>query len=167
MMTNNPDVRLTIKRQNRKSMVMRVTPEGVIVFIPKWLKPDSPEVREFIQDGLEKFDGRIPHSPPPQLTSEEAIRDMVQEWTVRIGVQPKRVRFRSMYTRWGSCSSKDNISLNRNLFYLPERLVEYVVCHELVHLQELNHSKAFWDLMSHYMPDWKARKKELDNWRYV
>ena len=166
-MSASPDVKLTIKQQRRKSMVMRLTPEGVVVFIPNWLKSDSPEVREFIQEGLEKFDGQIPQSPTPQLTSEDAIRDMVQEWAARIGVQPKRVRFRKMYTRWGSCSSRDNISLNHNLFYLPPRLVEYVVCHELVHLRELNHSQAFWNLVSYYMPDWKKRKKELDSWHYA
>ena len=86
---------------------------------------------------------------------------MVAAWGVRIGVQPKRVRMRTMYSRWGSCSSKGNINLNRALCYLPPRLAEYVVCHELVHLRVFNHSKAFKEMMSQYMPDWKTREREL------
>jgi predicted metal-dependent hydrolase len=158
--------KITIKRQNRKSLAMRITPEGAVVFIPRWLRDDDPRLQRFIQDSLEKLDAYIPQQPPEERISLDEIRDMVAEWAPRIGVQPKRITFRNMYTRWGSCSSRENVSLNRNLRYLPHHLVEYVVCHELVHLRELNHSKAFWALMTQFMPDWKARRKELNNWRF-
>jgi predicted metal-dependent hydrolase len=156
----------TIKRQNRKSLAMRITPEGVIVFIPRWLKEDDPQLQRFIKDSFQKLNAQIPEAPPQEQISLDEIRDMVHEWAAQIGVQPKRITFRKMYTRWGSCSSHDNISLNRNLRYLPHHLVEYVVCHELVHLRELNHSPAFWALMTQYMPDWKQRRKELNSYRF-
>ncbi|MCB9450309.1 MAG: M48 family metallopeptidase [Anaerolineaceae bacterium] len=86
---------------------------------------------------------------------------MVDEWSVRIGVQPKRVQFRTMTRKWGSCSSKNNVTLNQRLTWLPPRLAEYIVCHELVHLRELNHGPQFKALMTTYMPDWKSREQEL------
>lgn len=157
---------IKIRRQNRKSLVMRLTPDGVLVCIPRWLKHDSPEVQAFIAQGLEKLDDRIRTEPPPVLTAEDEILRMVDTWAARIGVQPKRVRMRTMYTRWGSCSSRENINLNRNLRYLPPRLVEYVVVHELVHLRVFSHSKEFWALVADYLPDWKARRDAINRYRF-
>jgi predicted metal-dependent hydrolase len=95
----------------------------------------------------------------------ENLMMMVNDWAAKIGVQPSRVRMRTMTSRWGSCSGRGNINLNRSLCYLPSHLAEYVVCHELIHLRVFNHSKAFKAMLSQYMPDWKAREKELKVFR--
>jgi len=150
-----------IRRQNRKSLLMKLTSNGVMVYIPRWLDKDDPQLKAFIADGLKKLQAQIPSSPRIEQCSIENILAMVQAWSAKIGVQPSRVRMRTMYSRWGSCSSKGSINLNRSLCYLPPHLAEYVVCHELVHMRVFNHSKAFKDMMSQYMPDWKAREKEL------
>jgi|FLYN01.1.fsa_nt_gi predicted metal-dependent hydrolase len=152
---------IKIRRQNRKSLLMKLTASGIMVYIPRWLDRDDPQVQAFIADGLKKLEGHLRVHPREQQLSVEALLAMVDTWAALIGVQPSRVRLRTMYSRWGSCSSKGNINLNRSLCYLPPHLAEYVVCHELVHLRIFNHSKAFKDMMSQYMPDWKAREQEL------
>lgn len=155
------DYTVKVRRQHRTSLMMRLVPGGVEVFIPRWMKEDSPKVRAFIESGLEKLGGTVPPIPAEQ-TSRVQIEKMVAEWATRVGVQPGRVQFRAMSRKWGSCSSRDNITLNSRLTWLPAHLVEYVVLHELAHLKVFNHGKEFKALMSAHMPDWVERERELD-----
>ncbi len=142
--------------------MMRLVPGGIEVFIPRWMKEDSPKVRNFIQVGLEKLGGTVPPIPDEQ-TSRKEIEWMVTEWAERVGVQPGRIQFRTMSRKWGSCSSRDNITLNSRLTWLPPHLAEYVVLHELMHLKVFNHGKEFKAMMSVHMPDWVERERELDS----
>jgi predicted metal-dependent hydrolase len=69
---------------------------------------------------------------------------------------------RKMRNRWGSCSSKGAITLNSLLMKMPVECIDYVIVHELCHLWEFNHSKAFYQLMSRLMPEWKRHKALLE-----
>lgn len=71
-------------------------------------------------------------------------------------------RHRFMRSRWGSCSGSGRISLNSHLVKLSDDLVDYVILHELCHLQHLHHGPGFRQLMDTYMPDWKSRSTILD-----
>ncbi len=72
-----------------------------------------------------------------------------------------RVSIKNVKSRWGSCSRRGNLNFNYKLLYLPSRLVDYVVVHELCHLQEFNHSKSFWDLVARTFPDYKNLRQQL------
>ncbi len=148
-----------IHRQKRRSMVIKRTPVGLVVFIPRWLKPNSPQVRAFIEEGIRKLG-----TPPPstEQSSDAEIRALVATWALRVGVVPGRVQLREMYQKWGSCSSRGNITLNTALCTLPRPLAEYVVLHELVHLRVFNHGKDFKALMAAHMPDYVEREQALD-----
>ena len=154
---------IKIRRQNRKSLMMKRTSGGIVVYIPRWLDKNHPQVQAFIADGLKKLEQIRPPAPRVQQTSAQDILKLADVWSARIGVQPTRVRLRTMTSRWGSCSSKGSINLNRSLCFLPPPLAEYVVLHELVHLRIFNHSRAFKDMMAQYMPDWKERERQLRN----
>ena len=60
----------------------------------------------------------------------------------------KRISIRNQATRWSSCSQNGNLSFNCRLLFLPQKIVEYVVAHEICHLKEMNHSAGFWKLVS-------------------
>ena len=77
-----------------------------------------------------------------------------------------RVSLRSQKTRWGSCSHKNNISLNVKLVLLPEDLVDYVILHELVHTRIHNHSKRFWEELDRYVGNSKAFASRLRKYGY-
>jgi len=72
-----------------------------------------------------------------------------------------RVAIRDQRRCWGSCSSKGNLNFSYKLLFLPPRLRDYVILHELCHLRELNHSQRFWDTMAEVMPDYKERAVAL------
>ena len=80
-----------------------------------------------------------------------------------MGLKYSRITITGAKTRFGSCSSKGNISFSYRLMLYPEAAREYVVIHELAHLLEMNHSKRFYAIIEKYIPDYKERKKLLKN----
>ncbi|MFA5948328.1 MAG: M48 family metallopeptidase [Candidatus Gracilibacteria bacterium] len=72
-----------------------------------------------------------------------------------------KIRIKSQRTKWGSCSRKKNLNFNYRIAFLPPHLAEYIVVHELCHLEQLNHSKNFWALVEKTMPNYKILRKEL------
>lgn len=156
---------IKIHHQNRRNLMMRPTLHGVVeVYVPLWLKKDSRQVRQFIEAGLLKLEGHIPERPAT-VSSPDAIRQMVADWGEKMGLHPQRVTLRPMRRKWGSCSSRENITLNTALCWLPVKLAEYVVVHELAHLKVFNHGKAFQALLSEHLPDWRLREKHLRAYR--
>ncbi|ASJ14727.1 M48 family metallopeptidase [Thermococcus radiotolerans] len=89
---------------------------------------------------------------------------LVDSYARRMGVEPGKVYIRHQKSRWGSCSPKGNLNFNVRLIALPPELREYVVIHELAHLKHMNHSKAFWELVGEFYPDYKNARKELKKW---
>ncbi len=77
------------------------------------------------------------------------------------GYSYDKCRLTHANTRWGSCSSKRTISLNIGLMKLPEVLRDYVILHELAHLNHMDHSKAFWAEVEKHDPRYKIHDKKL------
>lgn len=75
----------------------------------------------------------------------------------RMGVTYNRIAVKEQKTRWGSCSGKGNLNFNWKLILMPERILNYIVVHELAHLIEMNHSSAFWAQVEKIIPDYKKR----------
>lgn len=93
----------------------------------------------------------------------EVIMPVITKFENTYHKSPAKVTLKNMKSRWGSCSSKGNISMNTKLIKSPVICIEYVMAHELCHLIEMNHSKNYYALLNEFMPDWKERKKKLDH----
>lgn len=83
----------------------------------------------------------------------------------KYGFTYNRIYIRNQRTRWGSCSSRDNISLNMKLVRLPLELQNYVILHELVHTKHKNHSKKFWQALDKLVGDSKKLKRQMRKYR--
>jgi predicted metal-dependent hydrolase len=79
----------------------------------------------------------------------------------RAGLSYTGLDIRGQRTRWASCSSKGRMSFNWRLLMAPERVLEYVVWHEICHLQVLDHSPRFWALLERHWPDWREDRAWL------
>ncbi len=81
--------------------------------------------------------------------------ERAQQLAEKNNLKFNRIFIRSQRTRWGSCSSKRNISLNWRLIKTPKEVIDYVILHELTHLKEMNHSKDFWNNLESKIPNYK------------
>ena len=75
---------------------------------------------------------------------------------------PPELKIRKMRRRWGSCSSRGVITLNLALVKMPLECIDYVICHELCHLQEFHHGRAFYQLLAQVVPAWKQRESLVE-----
>ena len=82
-------------------------------------------------------------------------------WAKKYGYQYSGLRLSHANTRWGSRSSSGTISLNIGLMKLPEPLIDYVILHELAHINHMNHSSEFWREVSEHDPLYKKHRKAL------
>ena len=99
--------------------------------------------------------------PIDRLAAAKLLIDRLDLLAKKYGFTYNRVFIRNQKTRWGSCSTKNNINLNVNLVRLPPELIDYTILHELVHTRIKNHSRKFWDQMDALLGDAKKIDKKL------
>ena len=78
-----------------------------------------------------------------------------------IGVNPSSVTVKNYKSRWGSCSTKGDISYNWKIIMAPQSIVDYVIIHELCHILEHNHSSTYWKHVERHVPNWREYKEWL------
>ena len=87
--------------------------------------------------------------------AEQKIREKVKRYSPVVGVEPAGVAIKTFKSRWGSCTAKGELEFNWLIMLAPNRMVDYVVIHELCHLLHHNHSPAFWREVMRVMPDYQ------------
>ncbi len=93
----------------------------------------------------------------------ERIPVLLEKWQARLEVNAKEWGIRRMKTKWGSCNPvARRIWVNLELAKKPERCLEYLVVHELVHLLERGHTNRFVSLMDRHLPRWRQHRNELN-----
>jgi predicted metal-dependent hydrolase len=121
-----------------------------------WIHNKTKFIKECLKDApTKKLVGR----------SEEEFKDLilsfVKEACKELGKGLNRVYFRMMRTKWASCSSKRNLTINRLMKYLPESILKYVVFHEIVHLIEKRHNDKFWQRISKRFNNYQELEQDL------
>lgn len=89
------------------------------------------------------------------------LQARLDELAVRHGFRYNRLSIRNQKTRWGSCSAVNNISLNEKLVLLPDRLLDYVLMHELLHTRIKNHGPGFWAELNRLTGDARGLARSL------
>lgn len=83
------------------------------------------------------------------------------------GLKYSQIKINSAQTRWGSCAHSGNLNFSWRLIMAPEAVIDYVVVHELVHLEEKNHSANFWNKVKKILPEYSEHKKWLQDNGYL
>ena len=174
---NEEPVEVQIIRSSRRSMGLQVKADGTVCArVPMQVMDYA--VQEFIEGHADWIfkkrklvlsrDNRPDIVYLPEVTEKsdrERIQTFIEEkvsyYASVMGVSYGRITMRNQKTRWGSCSSEGNLNFNCRLLFVPDRIVDYVVIHELAHRKFMNHSKAFWNEVEKYMPDYKEHRKML------
>ena len=94
--------------------------------------------------------------------AKERLPERLEFYSVRLGRQAPPFMISGAANRWGSCNRQGEVRLNWRIVMAPMRLIDYVVVHELCHLEELNHSTDFWKLVERLLPDYRGRKDQLE-----
>ncbi len=110
--------------------------------------------------------GRIEHLPRrlKDWLKAQARADLAaasEYYAQEMGLKYSRLSIRDQSSRWGSCSSTGALSYSWRLILAPEDVLDYVAAHEVAHLEEMNHSSAFWDLVESYCPHTKSSRHWL------
>ena len=79
----------------------------------------------------------------------------------KLGVVTPPLALSNAKSRWGSCNSRGQVRLSWRLLQAPPHIINYVICHELAHLKQMNHSTQFWTVVEDLFPNYKIAEKEL------
>ncbi len=116
------------------------------------LQTDHPKLQDKARQACEKA---------LLMEAERLLPQRLETLAKKHGLKYKKIKVRKLSSRWGSCSREGSLTLNYYLMQLPWHLVDYVILHELNHLQHLNHSPAFWQSLEKMNSHTREYKKQL------
>ncbi len=179
---NYPELNITLNclvySSNRRSISIQITDDKkIIIKIPngfpthqldaflsdkkEWILktyqsiPSKRELNIKERHRLEALEKRY------RKVAKEYIPQRVAYFCQFTGGSYEKVVIRDQKTRWGSCSSNKTLSFNYRLMLAPPKILDYVVVHELCHLQHMNHSPDFWNAVEKVLPDYRESRKWL------
>lgn len=176
--TDVPEYVVTRKRMKHLRMTVKAPHGTVHVSAP--LHAKQSEIHAFVMSKvvwIREHQEIAKNGPAPLVAGPECERlrremrvsvpPLMAYWADRMGLEMPTLSLRRMTTRWGTCNSfKRHVTLNLELGRRDPELLEYVIVHELAHLFEANHGPRFYAVMDEYLPDWKAKRRALnERWR--
>ena len=159
---------------DRRTLALTVRDGRVIVRSPRRLNKKL--IDAFVQKHEKWIEKRLaisaaPPDPIAEYSKEEIenlsekarklLTDKTEHYSEIMGLKYGRITITGAKTRFGSCSSKGNISYSYRLLLYPDAAIDYVVVHELSHLLRMNHSREFYKIIERVLPDYRERIKLL------
>ncbi len=160
------------RSKRAKRIIITVTPQtGVRVAFP--VKTSLAKAEDFVTSKTEWISKQLDimkqvekefEGQPKESDITEARKRLIgriDKLANEQGFTYNKVSIRNQRTRWGSCSAKNDISLNSKLILLPKELMDYVILHELVHTRIKNHSSEFWNELDKFTGNAKDKASSL------
>ena len=146
-----------IIRSSRKTLAIQVSVSGQVTVRAPHTMPDS-TIHRFLSQTPPLSEFRRGYY---MESARKIFKRKAAAYARKMGVTYGRITIREQKTRWGSCTSEGNLNFNWRLIFAPEKVLDYVVVHELSHRKEMNHSPAFYAVVASVMPEYKACEKWL------
>jgi len=144
--------RLKIIPHNKNTIKLIVRDKYIYAFYPSYADVRDERVQKAIRRAV---------IATWRIEAKKYLLKRVEELASKYGFKFSKIFIKNAKTRWGSCSSANNINLNLQLMRLPEHLIDYIILHELAHTIHKNHGKAFWNLLNNISENAKALNKEI------
>jgi len=176
--TKNENIKLLIVKQHRKSISIKIRNSSLIevhapfgiedkdidAFVEKhgdWINAKLAEMKE-AESALNSIDvaSKAEFDEKIEL-AKKIIPEKCAYYADMIGVDYGRITLKAQKTLFGSCSAAGNLNFNIALMFAPEKVLDYVIIHELCHLKEMNHSMDFWHEVEKVMKDYKVERQWL------
>lgn len=163
-----------IKRRLHRSFTLSVHAGGrVTVTVPKRTSHDVitrflREKKEWLREAL-RASKKAPYTPTVDRQHYKKHKEQARAFVLsrlatlntHYGFTYNAVRIRMNTSRWGSCSNHGNLNFDYRILFLPKEMQDYLLVHELCHLEELNHSKRFWGLVAQTVPEYVSVRRAL------
>jgi predicted metal-dependent hydrolase len=162
-------------RSKGRRIGISIKPEFVRVSVPR--RQSFKNAQKFVESQIgwikrkiSEMKVRIEKSQVLPVIDREDARKILNQRLAELATEHDfeygKVSIRKQKTRWGSCSSQNNISLNQSLLHLPDGLIDYILLHELTHTRVKNHSPDFWDELETVCPDAKKKRRLLKTYSH-
>jgi predicted metal-dependent hydrolase len=147
--------RLYLAKHSKNTIKSVVTGDKIFIWYPDQAPAEHPKIQKAIRKAI---------TEAWKVEAKKYIPHRVAELAQKFSFRYNQLTIKNAKTRWGSCSASDNINLNLQLMRLPDRLIDYVILHELVHTVHKNHKKDFWNAFENIFPGAKKADKELNKY---
>ena len=167
---NNEIIHYELIRAKIKNLYIYIKEGKVIVkapiklkdkYINEFLEKKSKWIYEKLKQDSQKTKIQEEINEKDIQKLEKIVTKSINKYMELLKEKPNKVRIKDLKYAWGSCSIKRNITINRKLAKKDEKVIEYVVLHEMCHLKYMNHSEKFWNLVKNNMPEYKEYRKML------
>lgn len=150
--------RIYFDSESRDTIATKVHKTEIYVIHPLHLDPTDSTV----QDKAHKASIRA-----LKQEAERLLPERVEWFAEHFGYKYKDVTVKQLKSRWGSCSSHQEITLNLFLMQLPWHLIDYVILHELAHTRVMRHGPPFWAELEEHLPNARALRSEINTYQPV
>jgi predicted metal-dependent hydrolase len=157
-----------IKERNKNIKVREFVQGENFLYLGKEYSLDIGTYYEiYIEDSTLKFPSKFLKNPKRKLylwykeKAVEKFKERLDLYSELIGVKYEYLKINNAKHRWGSCNAKSGINLNWRLILAPLDILDYVIVHELIHIEEKNHKTKFWDKVKKFLPSYKYNVKWL------
>lgn len=160
---------LALEISSNASLIIRAPQLMPLFLIKKFIKEKQSWIakkQRLIKDRNKKAQ----NIAPSKISKEKAldkITKRVEHYSSLSGFKYNQIKITSAQKRWGSCSANNNLNFPKKLALAPDKVIDYVVVHELCHIKEKNHSQKFWNEVSKLMPEYKKYRKWLKDHGYL
>lgn len=141
-----------VSYETGSSLRTKITANALLIYLPPHMSVIDSAVQQLAKNAIKRA---------LKKEAEDVLPERLAYVAEKYGFEYTSVHCKSMRSRWGSCNSKQEITLNIFLTMVPWELIDYVLVHELAHTKHLHHGKAFWDEVQAILPDYKQRRKSL------